>query len=446
MSTLRLYSRKLAIFSLGLSLTTCFFVQPAPGQALKDKKKEISRAFELRHFTSSDKANGETDFKGQTAIFDTQMRIRFLQDYANYATRFFNDHQLDKLVVEKAELNNIVKNIKPQPLPTVRQRIPLDTWKYYGYRQGQHEEQNKALQKWNERPGVALTNGELLFTENPATVIMQVDNQDWRMRMAWKAFIPSGALPVSFSWDGVWKCGVDKDGYFYYNTNGKIIKNGKATLNDWTEFVVETDLETGKCNWWANGKLLVDFSPLSNRASAINTWAVVAGEGFRLDNIWGTTYRKTYDPDGDHNTRDVPFSIDTFIDQDFETKPDIDNWQFNDFNDSHWPKVPRWPYAHGGERHKGESLYLRTTVKPENYELATLRIETISPSGEVWINGEIVHVQHTQHPFDIDVTRFLRPEADNLIAVRVNPNKVQFTNRHTPADLYTGWFTGRMWL
>ena len=70
--------------------------------------------------------------------------------------------------------------------------------------------------------------------------------------------------------------------------------------------------------------------------------------------------------------------------------------------------------------------------------------ETLDPGGEIWINSEIVILQNKRHPGEIDITKYLIPHQKNIIAVKVYPNKVEHTNRHTAADFHTGWFAGRM--
>jgi beta-galactosidase/beta-glucuronidase len=68
----------------------------------------------------------------------------------------------------------------------------------------------------------------------------------------------------------------------------------------------------------------------------------------------------------------------------------------------------------------------------------------LDPGGEIWINGEIVALQKNRHPGAVDISSHLKPDQDNLVALKVYPNKVEHTNRHTVSDLHTGWFSGRM--
>ena len=123
--------RRVPIFSLFLFFS--LFISTTYSQ----NDPVISRSFEMRYFSDDPRADGETDFKGETEIFTTDQRIEFLDHYAGYATRFFNDPNLDKLVVSKEEIKEAVQKLKPQPLPEIRSRIPLTDWKYLGSRPGQ---------------------------------------------------------------------------------------------------------------------------------------------------------------------------------------------------------------------------------------------------------------------------------------------------------------------
>jgi len=85
-----------------------------------------SKSFELRYFSEDANANGETDFKGETEIFNTGQRVDFLKHYAVFGKQFFNDSQLNHIVVSDEEAVLAVSNIKPQPVPEFRKHIILD--------------------------------------------------------------------------------------------------------------------------------------------------------------------------------------------------------------------------------------------------------------------------------------------------------------------------------
>jgi hypothetical protein len=61
-------------------------------------RRELSRSFEMRHFSSNPQADGSTDFKGEMEYFDTVQRIAFLRAYADFAARYFDDPDLNRPV------------------------------------------------------------------------------------------------------------------------------------------------------------------------------------------------------------------------------------------------------------------------------------------------------------------------------------------------------------
>ena len=95
----------------------------------------ISRSFELRYVSEDKKADGETGFKGGDATFDTDDRIEYLKNYAEYAKKYFNDPALDKKVVSLEQARKRLASIKPQPVPSVRKRLQGE-WKAYGFKAG----------------------------------------------------------------------------------------------------------------------------------------------------------------------------------------------------------------------------------------------------------------------------------------------------------------------
>ena len=129
----------------------------------------ISKSFELRYFSKDAKANGETDFKGPTSVFDTDQRVEFLKHYAAFASEFFNDPNFDYDVASDDEAAKAAQAIKPQPEPEFRNRIQLEDWKWLGYRAGQ-EKEKRAWPLWprplvlaRNRLVVALAGGCALF-------------------------------------------------------------------------------------------------------------------------------------------------------------------------------------------------------------------------------------------------------------------------------------------
>ncbi len=398
------------------------------------------RSFELRYHSASDAANGETDFRGETAYFNTDQRIEYLQRYEQVAGRFFENSNWDQVVVSDEEAKVRLATIKPQPLPSVRKRLNLETWRWMGFKAGILEQETRAIAQWETQPNTTVQDGHLLV--GATTVKHAFDEQSWRFKMRWTVSVNDFNDAV-FSIGRVLRSGFLSDGTFFYEgSHGSIIFGQYQTGVDYT-FEVDIDLENGGFNLTVNESKVADFVPLVRRIP-VSEFGIESSKGVTLKSLYAEGYTKAKFTE-DTNSRDEPYTVALLIDEDFDVRPDIHGWTTPEYDDSRWQAC--WlPYPHGGERYQGESLYLRKWVAVDDFSIAELNIETLDPGGEIWINGEVVHVQHHRLPVQVDVSRYLNKHTENLIAIRVFPNKVITTNRHTSMDRHTGWFSGRAWI
>ena len=118
-----------------------------------------------------------------------------------------------------------------------------------------------------------------------------------------------------------------------------------------------------------------------------------------------------------------------------------------DYDDSGWSTC-QMPKNHGTERHEGEALLLRKWVKADDFERVYFELESLFPSGELWVNGKVVEVMKNSHRQWVDITKYLKPNANNLLALRIDPFKANFRQmmHHCLTDPNIGWFAGRCWL
>ena len=150
------------------------------------KAQEIYKSFEFRYFTNDSSADGITDFKGKTEYFNTKQRILFLKQYADYASRFFKDTGYNTEVVTNRAAKQRARGIKPQPLPHIRTRIPLKTWKWLGYKKDQWQKEGQELQKWKNKEGVVIDDGHLKITNDLEPLKLTFPSQSWRFAVQWK--------------------------------------------------------------------------------------------------------------------------------------------------------------------------------------------------------------------------------------------------------------------
>lgn len=405
--------------------------------------EELSRSFELRYFSNDVSANGETDYKGGTAVLTTDERVEYLSYYADFASKYFGDPELDDEVVGDDEVSDVLARLKPQPLPEVRTVLPLEEWSWLGYKEGQHEESMQTIMSWNDIKGASVANGCLEISQDNVKVERSVALQDWRLKFTMTANIPADGSPSSLvlrSSDTV-VAGVTFDGAGNVTcaSEGRDIGAGSYKAGNQAEIAFEVDFVEGRYNLLIDGEKRADFVPLSSSVKSIDTVGFVCARSMKIDSLYGVGYHE-FD-----NVRH-PFEIHTFMDEQFSVKPSTDGWCKPQYTDAGWEKTTL-PHVHGSERYAGEDLYLRTTVNVGAFERAILDIETLDPEGEIYVNGVVAAVIQNRHPVKLDVTRYLKPDAENLICVKVRYYNMdefgQVAMGHTPLDHNMGWFAGR---
>jgi len=393
------------------------------------------KTFELRYFTNDSKANGETDFKGETEWMNTEQRINFLNAYADYASRFFENPGFDKKLVSENEISELLTTVKPQPLTTIRKTIILNNWKAFGYKTGQDVDQQKELNKWSSYKGASIVNNALVL-EN-TTIEQKIDTLSWRFRLETNISLDKNSS-CSFSLKNNKKevivITIDNGELFVVSAGNTIHK--KITSSKWLKLEVEGDFTQKRFNLFGNGKLLFDYISMADlSASCITELSFRTTGKIQIDDLFLFNHQLI------KNVK-TQYTSTVVIDQDFKEIPNMDGWQRKEFKDDAWEEVDL-PSVHGGLREKEENYFLRKKVTIGDYERAILQFETIDPGGEVWVNNQVVAVINSRHPVELDVTSYLKPNTENLIAVKVKPNKSLHPMHHAPSDIYIGWFLGR---
>jgi hypothetical protein len=424
-----------------------------------------SQTFEMRYYSTDPKANGETDFKGKNEYLPVEERVNFLKKYADYASTFYNDKDLNKKVVEDEEVDDIVTEIKPQPLPNVRRRILLEEWKWTGYRPGQELQTAADLAYYEASPNVTVRDGKLTFAA-AGTHQWQFSPQSWRMSFQWRVK-PVANQPATFIFsDGSNRAAtitMTAEGRLRCTTSdGEVVEGPAFAAGEWHQFKIEFDLgaykrkeDVARYNLYFNDQLIADYIPLervvlggvgyaANFVSIghIDQLLVQAPKDFQIDDVWGVGYHLT-------GRESYPYTTATFLDEDFDSMPDMLNWHSENYSDTLW-QTEELPIVHGSERHSREDLYLRKKVQVGAFDKAFLNLETLNPGGEIYINGRVVAVVSDRYPHRLDVSRFLRKNDENTLAVKVNHFFLNAAEGeimpHSSLDFNIGWFAGRMHL
>ena len=404
----------------------------------------LSESFEFRYFSNDPQANGETDFHGETEVFNTDERIDFLRQYGNYASRFFHDNGLDTKAVSDQEIKDFLDGLKSQPLPGVRKRIIPETWKWMGYNSDKRNEAIAGLKSWQTIKGVEITGQALQISASKARFERYIPEQSWRFKLQFDIKVTDNtgtfAMALQDGNQSVVSVGVDDKSHFYYTSRGEMIQLGICDTDSWHTFELEIDLTHNRYNFYIDEVLHADFVELQeDSVRSIGSIKIAASRGVRLDNMYGVSYIPT-------ESDLIPYTIHTFMDEDFKVHPSIEGWNTNAYDDSQWEETSL-PKVHGGDRHAGEDLYLRQKIYVGDFQRAELNFEILDPRGEIWVNGQVVAVIRNRHPVKVDISEYLKSNADNQIAVCVRSSVADVPLEHSGGgDPNIGWAAGRMHL
>lgn len=375
--------------------------------------------FEMRYMTRDAKADGVTDFHGENEWFDTDRRVEVLNRYADFASSFWGDPELDTPLFTDAQVKAKTLTIKPQPLTTVRRTLPLEQWKSVGYRRGDEMSKPAGRKVWDGK-GTRIAEG-CLSIEN-GMVSPEIDTIGWRFSLKMQLESPAPGLSVRFS--------AENGGEFAI-----CLKDIKTALQI-KDVDIYGDLPNRRIFLSSEGVTLKEMTLPDSFGKVITGFSVACDGLVKIDDL--SLYNFVRTPE----TPDMPFVTELYFDDDFNEVPSMAGWQNAGYDDSLWQTV-MLPSSIGGLKSEGKSYYLRTKVMVGDFKYASLEIETLDPAGEVWVNGEIAAVLKGRQPRSIDVAEYLIPNQENTIAVRVKPYKAENTMHHAPSDLNIGWFLGR---
>lgn len=403
-----------------------------------NRGRVISRSLEFRYYSPSENANGETDLKGKTEIFDTDQRLSFLDAYTDYASGWFDDPRLDTKIATKKDISNLLASIKPQPLPEYRKVIPLEGWRALGMKSGLIDAEEQSLEQWRSYAGAEVTRGILKFSggtiNHPLKSVM-----NWRFEVKWRARVESrGVYEFALGQAGqdCVRVGFGDNGRFFYIENGGRVESQRYQSDKWYDFHVEVDLQEKVFNFYVDGeRIAYGVAPSDPRPVAVDTFSIAAGGRLQFDTLFVLNCIQQDDVR-------QPYAPELVIDQQFEVRPSLAGWSASRYDDGRWQQVAL-PYAHGGVRYAGEDLYLRRSVHVGNFGKAVLRIETLDPGGEIYVNGQKAATISDRTPVRVDISQYLFPFRDNIIALKVNHFVQENPMLHCCADRNIGWFAGR---
>ena len=372
---------------------------------------DIFRSFEFRAVSADPAANGETDFKGETATLSTAERIAFLNAYAKVASAWFGDPQLDQLAVKPGEAQERLAQLKPQPTTSIRQTIFLDDgWKQMAW---PADPKTNQANPWRPPGGEKRMEGALLLPAGSHELFQLEQSSGWRFELRWEV------------------CGSEpRQRFYHYLDQRELPQPAKATGNIWHTYRLHMDLAESSGYFSEDGKPFVKFR-LEERAKA---FGVHSEKPFRIRNLVFIDYR----PRKNDKQPYVPVIL---VDESFRSPAPTNDWNLPAGEDSHWLPASL-PCVHGGFREAEEDLYLRREVNLPPVRRAWLEVEALDPGGEIYVNGQRAGSVTNRLPVHLEITRLIQT-GPNLIAIKVNHNWIDDPSLHTPADQACGWFAGR---
>ena len=383
-------------------------------QCREDEDGEVQKTFEMRYFTLDDKADGVTDFHGETEWLDTEQRVEMLNRYADYASRVWGNPELNIPLFSEGEVKERLARIKPQPTTSVRRTVALREWRACGYRPGKAQEVEERWRRWTAN-GASIQGGHLILDGTFASPA--ITPMTWRFRMR-------GVL-------------ADKGEGLHIELRGEAGRMMDVDVDDLQEFEVYGDLSANRVFLSSGGRTVKEMVMPEGFGDSVVSFSIGAEKGrARLERF------SLYNFVLQMENKSTPYRMELLYDEDFQPVPLMEGWQHEDYDDETWEPVTL-PSPHGGLSEAGESYYLRTKVWAGDFSTAILDIESLDPAGEVWVNGEPAAVLRGRMPRSIEVTEYLRPNSENTIAVRVKPYYAHHAMLHTPSDHNIGWFLGR---
>lgn len=370
--------------------------------------------FEMRYFTHDTKADGITDFHGETEWLTTGQRVEMLNRYADYASQIWGDPELNTPLFSEEQVKEQLARIKPQPTTTVRQTIPLREWRAYGYKTGKETDVANRWHLWIAN-GACIQEGCLILDGTSASPT--IEPIAWRFRM-------KGTL-------------VGKTSGLHVTLKGKDNTAMDVVIGQSEDFEIYGDLPNRRVFLSSIGQTVKELDIPEVFGDTITSFSIGAEQGnASLEHFSFYNFVPQFE------VKSTPYRMELLYDEDFQSVPIMEGWQRGGYNDTGWKQVTL-PSPHGCLNESGESYYLRTKVQVGNFKTAILKMETLDPEGEVWVNGEPAAVLQGRMPRNIDIGEYLLPNRENTIAVRVKPYYAHHAMQHTPNDHNIGWFLGR---
>lgn len=438
--------------------------------------KLISKTYEMMMYDGSERSNGETDFTGETAVFDTEQRVAFLREYASQASDWFDDPSLDQQVVTPEEASRWAASMRQKPEPIVRRRSVLTTmsaatapadssegWKLY-YK-GVSLEQGELVFRDRDIPPVPCAKyefGKELHLPSALELEVYIDS-DYITGERNLHTVGSIGRTIEWRWDTFTVVKLKFFSTGHVKAFGKNMRQpeiryaGTYEPGGWTKVRIELDWTYKTYRVKIGDQEQIRDIPFSYPVNGLNNLFFDGGMfpgglwKARAIRVWTQAVEEPVEAketaavvqaDGGSARQTSGASAVTLAMQAAEEPLPMDWAEQLSFDDSSWEKV-QLPHAVGGMAFKDRKLLLRTTFRANPSRQVLLELDSLDPHGSVWINGVQVLETDDFMPQQIDITAHVKGEEDNLLAVLVYPRAPEmYYYWHRNDDCYHGWFSG----
>ncbi len=391
-------------------------------------------------YYSSDFKKEHNDFTGDDC-FSADSRRDFLKNYAKFLKDYYKLPEISREVITDEELKGEMGGIDlSSTLPQVSQKIELNLMNAFLQEKPQ---QYKGWQLYINK--VRVDDNRVVFeTDNlppTASVSYYFDNKDrlcefrfsFNMSKEYNVQIPGGILDTTYGRTVELRAGIEdvvklqfySDGRCYArlgNTCPYHLKN--VYIGDF-EFEKEQTVKVklGKKDFTVelNG-IVSDSLALS---SELNPDTLFVGCG--MFNVGEWSFRPSSLTFG-------TTAINSFFERNREVK------EIEPLGEV------MLPFSVGGYDNRNKYLILEQEFVCPTDKKAFLNIESLDPSGSVFINNRLVAKTNGFDSFRTEITDFLRP-GKNYIKIIVDPRAPEVLfNWHRQKDAHNGWFCNTVWI
>lgn len=391
-------------------------------------------------YYSSDFKKEHNDFTGDDS-FSAENRRDFLKNYAEFLKGYYKLPETPREVITDEELRSEMARIDlSSPLPQLSQKTELNRMNASLQEKPQ---QYKGWQLYTNK--VRVEDGSVVFeTDNlppTAAASYYFDNKDrlcefefsFNMAKEYNAQIPGGILDTTYGRTVELRSGIEdviklqfySDGQCYArlgNTCPYHLKN--VYIGDFEfekEQFVKVKLDENSFTVELNG-VVSDSLALSGEH---NPDTLFVGCGMFNVGEWSFTPRS--------------LTLGKTVINSFFARN-------NEITEIEPLGTVTLPFSVGGYNNRNKYLILEQEFTAPEGKKAFLNIESLDPSGSVFINDRLVAKTNGFDLFRTEITDFLRP-SKNHIKIVVDPRAPEMLfNWHRQKDAHNGWFSNTVWI